>query len=418
MLKFLMSLGIHVQAVDKKFPTVDKLPDYLHSVGEEGDYNDYFNDSFPAGSVDLIYSRLSLYAFRLWAEKYKPKQEDTRKDILIRRYVPIIRVLKPGGIIVTSYCKSEYMDDTNSAFADEKLSDEEMEMLGIEIAVGPIETSDMVCVAYMKKDKETIVSPEELTRRQAEAARAAADDLGRDQNVFDMVVMPNPDAGINGCERFDAMNGKITPAIQRFMKKERGGRMDISITGYPYNSRHEKKDFEDNIKNALTNARKELTSPQNARRTPRAIIFAPDKVYGYDSSSMPITGYDIVKDMISANGEFSDLDKMVILIKERVPDDGLVVTSQHADLGKELIDYRRLEESDNPEGRLGAEAKARIVAHIRTLVAPGTIDFNRPPDAILDDILNKGTCLQLITPVNWDDWVKLQEGYLKLRTSA
>ena len=83
----------------------------------------------------------------------------------------------------------------------------------------------------------------------------------------------------------------------------------------------------------------------------------------------------------------------------------------HVDLGKELLNYKRHEDSMDPE------ARKRLVNHIRLITERDNIPAGDEA-SILRDILNGTIKLDIIKPVDIDKWDKEQKAYIALRQAA
>ncbi|MCX5686456.1 MAG: hypothetical protein NTW09_03230, partial [Candidatus Omnitrophica bacterium] len=118
-LKYLRAQGANIMGVGEGFGGAENEIPGLHKVSE---YNDFFA-SCPNESLDFIYAKKALY---FNDPRYAPLSLSgklTRAELIKARYMPINRVLKAGGIIVSIYYIGE---------EEELFTETETESLGFE----------------------------------------------------------------------------------------------------------------------------------------------------------------------------------------------------------------------------------------------------------------------------------------------
>jgi len=182
LLEYLRKRRVKIDAIGGDFTYPQEETRYLHKVG---DYNDFFNSDCPEGSLDFIYARRALYFATI--EGYAPvanPDDFTRDELMAMRYIPLNRVLKTGGFIISVYDRGEEGD---------LLSEAEMERLGFENVkryyVQPSEESALIIVSVMrKKGPPLITAPAEATRETTEPSSVGQQPL---RWHFDEISGPN-----------------------------------------------------------------------------------------------------------------------------------------------------------------------------------------------------------------------------------
>ncbi|MDD5596117.1 MAG: hypothetical protein PHY94_07760, partial [Candidatus Omnitrophica bacterium] len=144
LLRYLRSNEVHadVAGVGRNF-SGEEAP-YLHPAA---DYNEYFNVGYPQGTLDFIYARLSLYAF-----KYQESLTGiARYRRLKERYLALHRALKTGGIIISLRFSGDEKE--------EGLSAEETKYLGFELVTSYTLGQDVAPVTITVLRKAGPVTP-------------------------------------------------------------------------------------------------------------------------------------------------------------------------------------------------------------------------------------------------------------------
>ncbi|MFA6320856.1 MAG: hypothetical protein WCY36_03260 [Candidatus Omnitrophota bacterium] len=264
--------------------------------------------------------------------------------------------------------------------------------------IGPISPASVEIVRHGAE-------AEALMLAQAKAAAFAQDDV--QSNVADWIVLP-------GNEQFISTHYAKMFANRKNMARIFDKDSSTNVRDYMYSGDYSEKAFRDNMENTIIKIAAEMRDAKYADKKPRAIIFAPAKEYetkGEDDR--PMTGRDIVAVLVAKVAP--DLKNNFVIVRETIPDNGVIHEAIHVDLGRELLNYKRQTEVD--AARFTAEEKRRLFEHIR-LVTPPEITKGETADSLLTGILNGRISLEVIKPVDLNKWDEEQKAYIALRQSA
>jgi len=116
-----------------------------HLKRVDADYNEFFNENYPANSVTIFCSRLGLYAF---AGDYAPvgfhDSTTQKREMMHARYDPLVSALAPNEVIVSIYENSEREKE-------ELLNNDEMTELGLELVARYVDADNEHTVNVMRK---------------------------------------------------------------------------------------------------------------------------------------------------------------------------------------------------------------------------------------------------------------------------
>jgi len=209
-----------------------------------------------------------------------------------------------------------------------------------------------------------------LVHSQTEAAKAVIHDLR--QNVLDVIATPTNEEAVSE-------KASVTTSASRFFRRNYG--TDTIVVDYVYNPEHSDDVIRNTLEQAFESILKTMGKEENRAKSPRAIAFFNERVY------------EIAQNLLTEE-KYAGMRSNITLIKETLPDSGLIDEVMHVVLGKALLNYQR--------NKINDEAKRKLLDFIKTLVSnPNEIDFDNDRD-IINKILN-GELLLKIVPKDFKD---------------